>query len=128
MQGKNNLLVCVTQQKTCERLIRQAGEMQEKLGGELHVLHVAKIGWNILDNKEEGEALEYLFEISKSVGANLTVLKSDDIVKSIIEYVGKNKISTIIIGEPPEKRKKHPVFSGLKKGLQNSEIVIIPIE
>ena len=88
----------------------------------------ARIGWNFLDNREEGEALEYLFEISKSVGANLTVLKSDDISDSIIDYAEKNNISTIIIGKPPEKRNKSSVFSRLKKGLSKSELIIIPTD
>ncbi|MDD4493897.1 MAG: universal stress protein [Eubacteriales bacterium] len=128
MHGKSNLLVCVTQQKTCERLIRQAAEMQEKLDGELHVLHVARVGWNFLDNNEEGEALEYLFKISKSVGANLTVLKSDNIVGSIIEYVNKNNISGIVIGEPPDKEKKRSVFYKLRNELKGAEIIIVPNE
>lgn len=40
---KSNILVCVTQQKNCERLILHAAEIKNKLkADELHVIHVAK--------------------------------------------------------------------------------------
>ncbi|RCX16620.1 universal stress protein family protein [Anaerobacterium chartisolvens] len=121
----HNILVCVTQQKTCERLIRRAAEMNVEMEGELFVLHVAKNGWNFLDNAKEGEALEYLFGISKSVGANLTVLKSDNIIESIINFIKENAISYIIIGESPNDHKENNFAQELESLLQNVHIRVI---
>lgn len=78
-----NILVCVTQQKTCERLINAAHEILKKYKGELHVINVVKDNVNFLDSSTESEALEYLFGLSKSIGANLAVLKSNDIPGTI---------------------------------------------
>lgn len=122
----SNILVCVTQQKTCERLIRRASELRDQLGGNLFVIHVAKTGWNFLDNIKEGEALEYLFTISKSVGANLSVLKSDNIVKTIVNYANDNNICYIIMGESPEPHKENNFYRRLKSILDNVEIEAIP--
>ncbi len=122
----HNILVCVTQQKTCERLIRKAAEMNVEMEGELFVLHVAKNGWNFLDNAKEGEALEYLFGISKSVGANLTVLKSDNIIESIMNFIKENGISYIIIGESPNDHKENNFSQELEGLLQNVNIRVIP--
>jgi K+-sensing histidine kinase KdpD len=121
-----NILVCVTQQKTCERLIKKAASLRNEYGGDLFVIHVAKNDWNFLDNKKEGEALEYLFGISKSVGANLSVLKSDEIVKTIADFVRANKISCIIMGESKSDHKENRFFKELKKMLNNVEIEVIP--
>jgi len=120
------ILVCVTQQKTCERLIRKAAELRGESQCELYVIHVAKNNWNFLDNIKEGEALEYLFGISKSVGANLSVLKSDDIVKTILDFVNNNEIDCIIMGESPNDHKENNFYKELKSSLNNVEIMVIP--
>jgi len=116
----------VTQQKTCERLIRKAAELRGGSDSELYVIHVAKSNWKFLDNIKEGEALEYLFGISKSVGANLSVLKSDDIVKTIIEFVNNNEIDCIIMGESPNDHKESNFYKELKSSLNDVEILVIP--
>ena len=121
-----NILVCVTQQKTCERLIKKAAELRDEHKGNLSVIHVIKDSWNILDNSREGEALEYLFGISKSAGANLSVLKSDEIVKSIADYARENKIDCIILGDSQNDHKENDFSNELKKLLSNVEIKIIP--
>jgi K+-sensing histidine kinase KdpD len=121
-----NILVCVTQQMTCERLIRKAASIRDDCNGQLFVIHVAKNEWNFLDNVKEGEALEYLFGISKSVGAKLSVLKSDDIVGTIVEFVKDNNIYCIVLGASPENHKENNFSDELKAKLGDVEIYIVP--
>ncbi len=126
MAEKKNILVCVTKQKTCERLIRSAHNILLQSGGQLFVLHVARNDWNFLDNAKEGEALEYLFNISKSVGANLTVLRSDNIVQTIVDFARENDINCVILGESPDKRSENQFRSKLAAMLNDVEIKVIP--
>ncbi len=121
-----NILVCITQQKTCERLIRKASELRDEDRDRLFVLHVVKNDLNFLDNAKEGEALEYLFGISKSVGANLSVLKSDRVAETIAEYAENNRINCIIMGESPKDQKENKFLNDLKKVLKEIEIITIP--
>lgn len=121
-----NILVCITQQKTCERLIRKAVELRGELGGNLFVIHVAKNEWNLLNNKTEGEALEYLFGISKSVGANLTVLKSENTAKTLADFARQNKINLIIMGESPDSGKENILRNELQKLAGDVEIRVVP--
>jgi len=121
-----NILVCITQQKTCERLIRKAVELRGEFGGNLFVIHVAKNEWNLLNNKTEGEALEYLFGISKSVGANLTVLKSGNIAKALADFARQNEIDLIIMGESPDSGKENILRNELQKLTGDVEIRVIP--
>jgi K+-sensing histidine kinase KdpD len=120
-----NILVCVTQQKTCERLIREASNIKGNYEGELHVIHVAKNEWKFLDNVKEGEALEYLFKVSKSVGAKLSVLKSDDIVNTILEYIKENDINFIVVGKSKEMHKENNFIKTLENNISNVEICIV---
>lgn len=126
MSTQPNILVCITQQKTCERLIVKAADLRNELKGRLFVIHVAKNDWNFLDNAREGEALEYLFGISKSVGANLTVLKSDQIVQTIADFVKENKIHCIVMGESPSDHKENNFYNELKNLLNKVEIYTVP--
>lgn len=121
-----NILVCVTQQKTCERLIRHAASLKKELEGELYVIHVAKNEWKFLDNKKEGEALEYLFGISKSVGANLFVLKSDEIVETIANFAKENNIGYIVMGQSPDDHRENNFYTKLKHLLNEVEIKVVP--
>jgi K+-sensing histidine kinase KdpD len=122
-----NILVCITQQKTCERLIRKAAELRDECRGGLYVIHVVRNDLNFLDNAREGEALEYLFGISKSVGASLAVLKSDDIAPTIASFASDNGIDIIIIGDSPLDRKENKFKTDLECLLKNNvEIKIIP--
>ena len=121
-----NILVCVTQQKTCERLIRKAAELKDEYKGNLSVIHVIKESWNILDNSKEGEALEYLFGISKAAGANLSVLKSDEIVSTIAQYARDNRIDLIILGNSANDHMENNFSHELIKLLPEIEIKVIP--
>ncbi|SHH66351.1 universal stress protein [Sporanaerobacter acetigenes] len=101
MKNKN-IMVCVTQQKTCERLILSGYEMLKTDNDKLFVIHVVNEKDNFLNNNSDGEALEYLFNVSKKVGANLTVLRSKDVVKTIEDFAVKNKITHILMGASPD--------------------------
>jgi K+-sensing histidine kinase KdpD len=121
-----NILVCITQQKTCERLIKKAAVLRHELHGDLFVIHVVKNDVNFLNSDCEGEALEYLFDISKSVGANLTVIKSDQVAEAIAEFAKNNDIGCLVIGSSPKNQNKNSFLSELKEHLKDVEIVVIP--
>lgn len=120
-----NILVCVTQQKNCERLIRRAAKLRDEIKGSLYVLHVAKEGWNFLDNQREGEALDYLFGISKSFSADLHVLKSDNIVKTIYNFAIENEINCIVMGESQHDHKENRFYTQLRESLADVDIQVI---
>lgn len=114
-----NILVCVTQQKNCERLIKKAHEIVNEHKGTLYVINVVKNDLNFLDSAKESEALEYLFSISKSIGANLAVLKSDDIEGAIAQYADENNINCIILGKSPTENMENQFVKKLKNLLKN---------
>ena len=95
-------MVCVTQQKTCERLIRKGAEIRDEFGGDLFVIHVAKEGWNFLGKTKEGDALEYLFQKAKTYGANLTVVRSQDVLLTLQDLTKKSEIGIMVLGESNE--------------------------
>ena len=122
-------MVCVTQQKSCERLIKRGAEIKHKFDGNLHVIHVVKEDWKYFGKLKESDALEYLFDISKSYGADLTVIKAPDISDTLSKFAEKNNIEVVVMGESLEKTAQQNMIKRFKKNLNRSIIIdIVPIK
>jgi len=124
----SSVLVCVTQQRSCERLIR-AGARLKNDDGTLYVIHVTKENWNFVDNAEDGEALEYLFNLTKSYGADLTILNSDKIPETISQFAQHYGIELVITGEGPS-GEQSPFIQRLKSLFSDTDtkVMVIPCE
>ena len=119
-----NILVCVTQQKNCEHLITLASKI-ERGNGSIYVLHVLGNNGKFLNNNQENRALEYLFSVSKSVGAPMTVLRSDDTIGAIANFINTNSIHTAVLGESPV-IKNHEAFSTiLQRAVGTCEVLTL---
>ena len=121
-----NVLACVTKQKTCERLIKAASG-RKSAQGNLHVLHVAKNAWNILDNSRESEALDYLFRISKLNDAEMTMLRADNISETIAAFAMEHHIDLIVLGQSSDEQESK-FYKQLRSLLKDKlvEIEVIP--
>lgn len=126
MINNNNIMVCVTGQKNCERLIKFGEKMANDLNGKLYVIHVAKTGTNFLGNPDESEALEFLYQISNNAGADMAVLRSNNITETIVNFALENKISHAVLGEPPKSKNKTNIIEYLKSLLPNIIFEIVP--
>lgn len=122
-----NVMVCVTQQKTCDRLIKYGHDFLGKETGELFIIHVAHYQFHFLGNSKEGEALEYLYEKAMEYGANLTVVRSNDVLDTLIDLVDKNKITHIILGESGEMQSSSNLVKQLEKRIAGlADLVVVP--
>ncbi|MDR2133253.1 MAG: universal stress protein UspA [Clostridiales Family XIII bacterium] len=122
-----NVMVCVTQQKTCDRLIKYGRELLEGKTGELLVIHVADGRYGILGSSREGEALDYLYEKAKEYGASLTVLKSDDVLAALVEQARKNDACIVVLGESREGVSASNIVAKLEENLAGiARLLVIP--
>lgn len=122
-----NIMVCVTQQRTCDRLIRYGHELLGSEKGDLFILHVALYDFKFLGNSEDGEALDYLYEKALAYGAQLTVIRSHNVVETLTEFAKKNKITHMILGESPEQSEDNALSRKLTAMIsKNIEMIIIP--
>jgi K+-sensing histidine kinase KdpD len=122
-----NVMVCVTQQKTCERLIKFGHEFLGNDEGELFIIHVAHYQLKFLGKNEEGEALEYLYEKALEYGANLTVVRSNNVLDTLVDLVNKNKISHVIMGESGEMKTENNLLELFRERIKEmAELVVVP--
>ncbi len=115
------ILVCVTGQKTCERLIQEGAAIARQLEGKVSVVHVAAQGAAILGNHREGEALEYLFRAADEVGADMTVLRADDTMDTLAAFAREQQADCIVVGGAPG-REGSDFAERLRLRLPNVEI------
>ncbi len=102
MRNKKRIMVCVTQQKSCRKLIEAGNALRRSEADELHVVHVFKENWRYFGQLQEADALEYLFDAARDFGAELSVIRSADIEGTLKEYVLKNKIGEVVMGQSQE--------------------------
>ena len=108
------IMVCVTEQKTCDRLILFGHDLMLSKNDELYIIHISRSEnfWNI---SKAGDALEYLYEKALEYGANLTVLKSENVLDSMVGFIDKNRITHVVLGQSGETQKETNIVYGLTK-------------
>ena len=106
-ENEHCILVCVTRQRTCERLILHGVELAKAENLPLCVVNVTLSGQPILGNSAEGEALDYLYQIASDNGAEAVMLKSDHVSATLAQYAKRRKARFLIMGESPSKSERN---------------------
>ena len=126
---RTGVMVCVTGQRSCERLIMRGAKLSmerevvsaasdEKkespdsaADGDtaavsaplpLYVVHCVETGQNFMNTPYEADAIDYLFTCAQVVGAELTILRADSVEDALAEFAEQNKVGVIVMGASPE--------------------------
>lgn len=99
MSAQRCVMVCVTRQISCERLIREGASLAREKSLPLMVVHVSHPEENLFGNPSEGEAMDYLFGIAKEYDAQMNVVKSTKVLDTLAEYAKDNKASYVVTGQ-----------------------------
>ena len=95
---KEKVLVCITIQHNSKRLIKRGYEIAHEIGGELHILHIAK-GESIFGESKNGSLLDDLFKYASELGAEVHFECSNDVTKYIASFIKDHDITCIVLGE-----------------------------
>lgn len=97
LQKKPSVLVCVTSQYDCDRLINAGFEIAVDKGLQLHVLCVHTPVNNASFLSDE---IEYLYQTSKSLCADMTIAFNDNAPQTTVDFARKINAKIIITGIP----------------------------
>jgi len=111
----NKIMVCVTQQKLCKRLIHRAHNLKKHEEDELFVIHVVKENWKYFGQLKEADALEYHFDSAKEFGATLNVYKAKDIEGTLADFAEKQGVDVIVMGESLETSMQRNMINRLQE-------------
>lgn len=100
MKGKAHVLVCVTQQSSCERLIEAGASIAKSHDMQLSVI-------NVQPEKDsyspDPQAMEHLYGVCKKFGAEMNVYFSDAPAVVTAVHAKKNNAKIVTVGFPGEK-------------------------
>ena len=123
---KNSVLVCVTRQKNCERLIKEGHRLSKENNCNMNVINVLLNDRKILDESNEANAIDYLFNVSKKYDGDISIIRSDNIVKTIVDFVKENKIGIIVFGESPDMNDENSIVNKVKNKVKKAKVVVVP--
>lgn len=92
---KSSVLACVTSQYDCDRIIKAARQIADDCECELRVLSVLTPTQNYANISDK---IEYLYLVSKQVGADMTILFNTDAAKATAEFAKENNAERIVTG------------------------------
>jgi len=96
--GEPVVIVAVTDQKSCDRLIRAGARQAQDMGVGLKVVSVQPFAFLGL---ELGLNLDYLYGIAKEYGAEMSVFYHDDPLQMIGAYIRRHNTRLLIAGTTP---------------------------
>ncbi|MDL2235622.1 hypothetical protein LJC07_05655 [Christensenellaceae bacterium OttesenSCG-928-L17] len=96
------VMVCVTRQKTCARLIEAGDAIAREHELPLHVVHAVTTGENFLGGDYDAETLEFLFTAAQLYDASLSVLRADDALQALRDYARVHAARYMVLGPSPK--------------------------
>ena len=118
-----NIMVCVTGQMQCKRLLSYALDLQKDKEQEVYLVHVS-----VTENKnftDSMDALEYLYDQAVKNGASLSVLKpKTTILDTLVDFIKKNHVVYVVMGETREAISENSMIEKLKKKAKESDMEI----
>ena len=97
MTDSSCILVCVTVQKDCERLIRRGHQESQNHNLPLQVVHV-NTGKAILGNPDTAEALNHLYALSREFDAEMSILQGSNVIETLVSHAKQQGARMIIMG------------------------------
>ncbi|MBE5780295.1 MAG: hypothetical protein E7328_00520 [Clostridiales bacterium] len=91
-----SVVVCVTDQQSCVRLIHEGSRISVENSLPLYVLSVVPLK---VAPRSCGEALEYLFSASREAGAEMTVFYHCDVLSTALSFIHKRNAAHVVLGQ-----------------------------
>ena len=120
-----SIMVCVTNQKSCDRLIARGVERGGDEEAQLHVVHCVHTSRNFMGSPFEGDAIEYLFTAAQLAGAELMLLRAPDVENALVDYAQKHAISVMILGASGPAADPDNIIIRLQRRLPEVEFDIV---
>ncbi|WP_433747252.1 DUF4118 domain-containing protein [Paenibacillus amylolyticus] len=126
--SKEHIVVCLSSAASNKKVIRTAARMAAAFHGYFTAIFVETPETKELTQKNRTELRENI-RLAEQMGAQIATMYGDDIAGQIAEYVKTSRVSKVVLGRSPYKKRRLAnvnVVDKLTALLPNTEIYIIP--
>ncbi len=124
---EHRIMVCVTPQNSCRRLIERGAARAKREGGQFVVIYVNKKRDLNKELKERKVLLE-LFEFAKKREGTVSIISGEKIDLTLADFAINNKITRIVVGKSLrsvfEIQAHGEIISPLKKAVDKNGITV----
>ena len=120
---KNKVMVCVTRQHTCARLIAYGADLASKMGAGLLVAHALRPDAAMFELSNEGAALEYLTNLTYGHDGEMSVIRCEDAFAGLATCASENQVDMVILGSSPQNAQD--VSNRMRKLLPEASIIVV---
>ena len=117
------LMVCVTGQRSCERLIERAAAIR-KPEQPFYVVHCVQTGRVFMNFVSDPQAIEFLFTCVSIVNAELAILREDNVLDALVGFADQHNVKTIVLGASP-KQDGSSFADRFSSRLENVDFVVV---
>lgn len=125
--GREIVMVGVTARPDSVRLVRRGFRLAERLHGDLHVVHVGVAG--VHSGGPGREALDYIWETARNLGAHTHELSGDDVASEIIDFAITHRVTFIVLGQSVRTRMEEilrgSIVTRLMRETRGIDVVIV---
>ena len=114
-EDQMKVLICVLDGKYLDDILKKV-EDYVKEGASLVILNIASYDMYYLNKTEEDDSLGYLYEKAVEHGAMVKVIRTNDIYRSLVNFIENEDVTDIFIEDRREFRPLH----GLDKYVRES--------
>jgi len=95
------VLVCVTDQLNCKRLIERGRHEADRMDARLMVLHVRTAAATMMGSADIPQALNSLYAMAREAEADMEIISSREVENTIVDYARGNRAALIVVGASP---------------------------
>ncbi|TZE83203.1 universal stress protein UspA [Calorimonas adulescens] len=126
--SKYRIMVCITPQRSCERLIKAGHDRAKEMKGEFSVVYVNKDD-DLHKHLEEHDILLELFNKAQAQGGSVSILSGKKIYETLAEFAKNNEVNEIIVGKSLRSAfDNQQVINPLKKCVERNNIHVNVID
>ncbi len=122
MSKKRPYIACVSAKYGSERVIRTAACIAEDAGVPLEVVSVLS---GEVDS-EKLDTVEYLYEIARDSGAQMTILYNDHPALAVADYIKRGRITYLIAGTASQSESRSDFVNLVRTVLPKVNVILIP--
>ncbi|HHY13754.1 MAG TPA: universal stress protein [Thermoanaerobacterales bacterium] len=120
-QVNYRIMVCITPQSGCKRLISKAAQRAKDVEGEFCAVYVNKSDFISKDLKQHS-ILQELFEYAQALGGRVGILVGKKVHSVLSDFARENEVNEIIVGKTQRTAFEENIIKSLKQQVEKSDI------